>query len=211
MNEQHLLHRVDPWNDHRLPESFTHIDPLPGIAELIKVFRAHNCLRILDLGCGSGRYIIHLLNAGFQVWGADPAPGALQLARQWAASAEMPCALVQAAFRHPLPFASAVFDGLICSCFLHPSPPGAICHTVREAIRVVRKGGVLFLTVPERMDEEVEYVEIMHSAFAPTLRSKEGAPNTILSWDELQLPLNSLYILDIRKPYPGVRTILAVR
>ena len=34
--------------------------------------------RILDVGCGSGRNLVYLLRAGYQVFGVDPDPGSIQ-------------------------------------------------------------------------------------------------------------------------------------
>jgi tellurite methyltransferase len=42
--------------------------------------------RILDVGCGSGRNLVYLLRQGFEVFGVDSDPRALQAARHLAAS-----------------------------------------------------------------------------------------------------------------------------
>ena len=43
------------------------------------------CTKILDVGCGAGRNIYYFLKEGFNVFGADPDPNAVQIVRELAA------------------------------------------------------------------------------------------------------------------------------
>src|ERR1700722_14599631 len=43
-------------------------------------------MRILDAGCGAGRNLLYLLREGFEVFGADEDPLAIQAVRQLAAT-----------------------------------------------------------------------------------------------------------------------------
>src|SRR6476620_3004302 len=41
-------------------------------------------MRVLDVGCGSGRNLVYLLQSGYEVFGIDPDPVSIQTVRQLA-------------------------------------------------------------------------------------------------------------------------------
>ncbi|MGB7923099.1 MAG: methyltransferase domain-containing protein [Pyrinomonadaceae bacterium] len=67
--------------------------------------------RILDAGCGTGRHLKLLIDAGAHTIGLDFSQGMLEVARRNNPSA----LLVRADLQHPLPFAPARFDALLCA------------------------------------------------------------------------------------------------
>ena len=76
--------------------------------------------RILDVGCGSGRNLVYLLRAGYQVFGVDPEPGSIQAVQQLASrlAPDLPSAnfRVETIERSSLPDAFAdVVLGTACS------------------------------------------------------------------------------------------------
>ncbi len=98
--------------------------------------------RVLDGGCGRGDKVYALRRAGFDAVGIDFAPKTVHAVR--AAVPEIPiiCGDVRR-----LPFADASFDGYwslgVIEHFF-----GGYGRILREIRRVVRPGGVLFLTFP---------------------------------------------------------------
>ena len=59
-------------------------------------------------------------------------------------------------------------------------------ETIAELRRVLRNGGLLFLTVPSRLDEGVEHEEIEPGTYVPRSRTGEGVPHHVFSLEELQ-------------------------
>jgi SAM-dependent methyltransferase len=45
--------------------------PSPEILALVPAWQEAGCRRVLDAGCGVGRHLLPLAEAGFQVWGVD--------------------------------------------------------------------------------------------------------------------------------------------
>ena len=57
------------------------LKPNPELMGLIPGWQAAGCRRVLDAGCGVGRHLLPLLDAGFRVWGADCDAQVLKLLR----------------------------------------------------------------------------------------------------------------------------------
>jgi tellurite methyltransferase len=91
--------------------------------------------RILDAGCGSGRNAHYLLREGFDVYGVDENPRAVEAFEGHARLASLDA----------LPFADDYFDVVICSAVLHFARDDAHFEgMVSELFRVVRPGGLFF-------------------------------------------------------------------
>jgi 2-polyprenyl-6-hydroxyphenyl methylase/3-demethylubiquinone-9 3-methyltransferase len=126
------------WSD--LPE-----DPVPWDWErrralLLDAVRPGE--RVLDLGCGAGRFLAALEQAGAEPVGVEIAAEALERARRNVPGAEL--ALLEP--DGSLPLAHHSVDVVWCSEVLeHVADAGQLLH---EARRVLRPGGRLLVTVP---------------------------------------------------------------
>ncbi|MBI5521076.1 MAG: methyltransferase domain-containing protein [Desulfarculus sp.] len=102
---------------------------------------------LLDLGCGSGRMLGPLSEAGFApVAGLDCSPSMLGLARR--ACPDAPLVLADAS--QGLPLRSASFASIVSlhSSLIHLTRPGDPPRLLAEALRVLRPGGLLVLELP---------------------------------------------------------------
>ena len=98
--------------------------------------------RVLDLGCGAGRFVAALRDAGADPVGVELAQAALERARRNAPGADL--RLLEDDGSLPLEHASV--DLVWCSEVLeHVADTG---HLLLEARRVLRPGGRLLVTVP---------------------------------------------------------------
>jgi SAM-dependent methyltransferase len=98
--------------------------------------------RVLDLGCGAGRFVAALAAAGAEPVGVEIAEAALERARRNAPGADL--RLLEPDGSLPLEHASV--DLVWCSEVLEHVPDTA--HVLLEARRVLRPGGRLLATVP---------------------------------------------------------------
>jgi SAM-dependent methyltransferase len=98
--------------------------------------------RVLDLGCGAGRFVAALRDAGADPVGVEIAEGALARAREVAPGADL--RLLEA--DGSIPLAHGSVDLVWCSEVLEHVADGA--HLLQEARRVLRPGGRLLVTVP---------------------------------------------------------------
>src|SRR5271165_5693186 len=68
---------------HALVEQFGQIDIY--LFDQILRGRIQPGMRVLDAGCGSGRNLVHLMREGYEVFGADSDPRAIEEVRRLAA------------------------------------------------------------------------------------------------------------------------------
>jgi SAM-dependent methyltransferase len=117
-------------------------------------------MRILDAGCGTGRNLVYLLRAGFDVWATDRDAAAIEGVRRLAAS--LAPALAADRLRvEPVErasFADASFDVVVSSAVVHFAADHAHFDAmVDEMWRVLAPGGFLFVRLassigmPDRM------------------------------------------------------------
>jgi SAM-dependent methyltransferase len=98
--------------------------------------------RVLDLGCGAGRFVAALRSAGAEPIGVELAEAALERARRNAPGAD----LRRIAPDGSLPLEHGTVDLVWCSEVLEHVPDTA--HTLLEVRRVLRAGGRVLVTVP---------------------------------------------------------------
>ncbi len=105
-------------------------------------------MKILDAGCGEGRNLIYWLKEGYQVFGVDQNPTAIQMARTYAKTLQpnYDAFRFQVSQVEELPFHQGAFEALISSAVLHFAHNAK--HFLRqfdEMMRVLQPGGLLFL------------------------------------------------------------------
>lgn len=95
---------------------------------------------ILDVGCGSGRWVRRYAELGFHPTGLDATPGMLELARRQKTSAPL-----LSGEAHRLPFAGSSFDCVSDITVVQHIPYSTQPAALAEMVRVVRPGGALIL------------------------------------------------------------------
>lgn len=107
-------------------------------APMLALATAHGARRVLDLGCGEGRFCRMLAAKGLQSTGIDPTPSLIAAARQRDPQGDYHIAGAQ-----DLPFAANTFDLVVAYLSLIdiPNLPRALDQTVN----VLRPGGHLLI------------------------------------------------------------------
>lgn len=102
--------------------------------------------RLLDAGCGSGKYALPLRMRGFDVVALDVSLDALKTAEKRSAGRKLDIGLL-AGNAYQLPFSDGSFDVIWCYGVLQHLLSKERELAVLEFWRVLRKGGLLFLEV----------------------------------------------------------------
>ena len=103
--------------------------------------------RVLDAGCGDGRNLIYLLQRGFECYGVDSEPSAVDLIRQTAArlAPHLPSTNFAVADLTKLPYPDRRMHAVVCSAVLHFADDEAhFNQMVGELWRVLDRNGLLF-------------------------------------------------------------------
>jgi tellurite methyltransferase len=109
--------------------------------------RYDNSKKVLDVGCGGGRNLFYFLVNGFEVFGIDPDPRAIEEVKELsgaiAPNNSRDHFLVCSA--ENLSFEDASFDLIICSAVLHfAKSEQHFDNMLRAMFRVLKPGGYFF-------------------------------------------------------------------
>jgi SAM-dependent methyltransferase len=103
--------------------------------------------RVLDAGCGDGRNLIYLLQRGFECYGVDSEPMAIDVIRQTVArlAPDLPQTNFTVADLTNLPYPDGHMHVVVCSAVLHFAQDEAhLTAMVNEMWRVLARGGLFF-------------------------------------------------------------------
>ena len=104
-------------------------------------------MRVLDAGCGVGRNLVYLLQAGFEVFGADADAGSIAEVQSLAArlAPALPADNFRVESLEALTFPSQFADMVICSAVLHFALDDARFNAMlRGCWRVLKPSGLFF-------------------------------------------------------------------
>lgn len=102
---------------------------------------------ILDAGCGSGRNLVYFLRSGFDAFGIDRSPEAIEHVRAVATAGQpnIPLDHFRVGEIDVLPWPDRHVDAVICSAVLHfASDPVHFGRMIEELWRVLNPGGLFF-------------------------------------------------------------------
>lgn len=99
----------------------------------------------LDAGCGTGVYLKRFARLGLVPVGLEPAPGMIAIARR-----DNPGVRIEQGVITQLPFADASFDAVTAIEVLRYLHRADIRQAYAEMLRVLKPGGLLFVTLVNR-------------------------------------------------------------
>lgn len=120
-------------------------------------------MRVFDAGCGSGRNLVYLMRSGYDVFGIDADPAAIQSVRRLASSVGPQLASdnfrVEAIEQHTFPEAFA--DVVLSSAVLHFARDAEqFTGMLRGSWKVLKPGGVFFCRLASSIGMEQQVVAI---------------------------------------------------
>lgn len=134
---------------------------IPPVTELVREMGSADHVRVLDVGCGTGRTLHQLAIAHptMRLHGVDLSPAYIKKARQLLADvAELTLAVENA---EALPWADATFDAVTSVYMFHELPRNARRNVLREMFRVVRPGGLVVIEDSAQVSESPELADVL--------------------------------------------------
>lgn len=120
------------------------------IPRIVRLFKKKGVKKVLDLGCGSGRHTVYLAKHGFEVYGIDIAQKGIKITKNWLKEGKLKAKLKVGDIYKKLPFLDDFFDALISTQALHHNKIGNIRKLIKEIERILKPGGLIFITVSKR-------------------------------------------------------------
>ena len=197
-----------PWEEIYRREGRVLPEPFPILGEVVDSFRAHGCSLVLDIGCGSGRHVVHLAKHGFRSLGLDISPTGLRLAQAWMREEGYEPVFMLGDTRQPLPLRDGSIGGVLSTQVIHHARLAAVRLAIREIWRVLVPGGLAFVTVSGRKDRDLAFEEIEPGTFVPLAGPEAGLPHHIFTVEELRSEFEAYKVSDISVRAEGA--VLAV-
>jgi ubiquinone/menaquinone biosynthesis C-methylase UbiE len=102
--------------------------------------------RVLDVACGTGRFLEELASRGYRATGVDISPQMLEVARRRVERQSLVDGVGLGDAEH-LPFDSASFDGVTCMRLYHKVPSPIRVRMLKEVRRVGSGWAILFFAI----------------------------------------------------------------
>lgn len=186
------------WDELFKQEEFRWKEPYSRVIELAKLFKEKGFKKIYDLGCGTGRHLVYLAKEGFAVYGSDISETGLEYARRWLEQEELQAELKQSDMT-TLPYPDAFFDALISIFVIYHATLDNMRKAIAEIHRVLRSGGLAFLTFPSKRSYRYgQGEEIEKDTFIPNVGPDAGIPHHFSDKEEIELLLGDFKILEIK-------------
>ena len=149
----------------------------------LNIFGAYieNGNRVLDLGCGNGRLVELFKDKNIDYLGIDNSEKLIEIAKT-----KYPNARFQSVDALKLPFPDNYFDKIFSIAVLHHIPSSELRHQfIQEAIRVLRPGGVLIITVWDLWRRSTSIGLIIRFAFSKIFgKSKLDFKDIFVPWQK---------------------------
>lgn len=170
-----------PWEKIYTQDGRVFTEELPALKEIVERFSQRGFRQVLDLGCGNGRHVVALAALGFKVIGLDISRTGLDLTRQWLEEERLSARLLQADTRHPLPLLNNTVEGLFSTQVIHHARRAEVLLAIAEIHRVLKPGGLAFVTVPCRSRSHRPSQKIEKYTYLPLDGPETGLPHHIFS------------------------------
>ena len=117
----------------------------PEIPKLTALLKENRLMRVLDIGCGTGRHAAYLALNGFDVHGFDISSSALTQAKELLSEKSLVADLRIADMFDQFPYPHSFFDAVIATRVIQHGYVADILRVAGEMNRVLARGGYMFI------------------------------------------------------------------
>jgi len=190
-------------------------EPHPDMEKISDLFKEKGVKRVLDLGCGTGRHIVYLSKKGFEVYGMDASPKALEMAKKWLIEVNEKAELHLDRMEHKFPFKDKYFDAVISIQVIHHNLMKDIIFTVEEIERILKSKGLIFITFPKlsasSSKNNWKLNKIESGTYIPQSGKEKGLPHHFFTLEEINQVFSSFNLLEIYIDKTNHRAIIGFK
>ncbi len=172
-------------------------DPHLEANKIAELFKKKKMSRILDLGSGGGRHTVYLASRGFDTYGLDSSPAGLTYTISTLSKKRLTAHLTLHDMA-TLPYDDEYFDAVISVQVIHHNKLEGIKNTIKEITRVLRNGGLIWITMPVSKNEpSKKQKEIEPGTFIPLDGREMGLPHHYFKMEEISSLFLGFSIIDL--------------
>jgi len=123
------------------------------LESVVGILKKNKVETVLDLGCGVGRNLIPLVKQEFSVSGIDYAPEAIKQTSEILKKENLKAQLIEGDIYKILPYKNDFFDAVISVQVIQHAYEKDILKALKEIYRVLKPGGLIFITVCGRISK----------------------------------------------------------
>lgn len=190
------------WNE--LHKGSTSLSPIQDfILELTTFFKGNNVQNVLDLACGTGQYLIHLLKKGFSVQGLDISEEAINIVRNLMEAQNFNAKLFVGSMFERFPHEDDYFDALICIRALNHGTIEQIRACIKEIERVLKPEGLIFMTVRKKGSKRkrLPFRELSRRTYIPLEGAEKGIIHYLFNRKILRTEFRHFQIIYLKTVY----------
>ncbi len=207
-----MTNEITGWEEAYRKRPSGSYEPHQDAESLDRLFRQHNVRRILDLGCGDGRHLVHFARRGYEMFGLDYAPTAIRLAEEWLEREGLSAELIDCDMS-AVPWPEDFFDAVLCVQVINHHCIKGIRRTISEIYRVLRAGGWLFLAVGTRRPSNPAArgmcVEVEPNTYVRLEGHEKGVPHHHFDMQEMKEEFSRFGIVDLHPDRRNYTCMLA--
>lgn len=141
---------------------------------------------ILDLGCGSGRHVIHLARNNIRVYGIDSSSAALEECKKWLQNEHLTAELKKGDIFNRLPFPKNFFDAVISIKSMHHNTLPKIKNLMLEIEKILKPKGYFLIETPATHERKEKAIFLEKNTIAPIEGREKGLPHYIFTENSLK-------------------------
>lgn len=143
--------------------------------------------KALDIGCGTGKYLLFLEQQGFQVTGIDASPTATEMTKQ-VVSKE---AIIYCENMYTFDYPQDNYDLVLSISTLHHGYKEQVQATVQRIYKSLVQGGKVFITLPNIEASKSwktfkDQTELAAGTYAPNTGPETGLPHSFYTEQEVR-------------------------
>ena len=159
------------------------------IPSFLKFMQAHEfkIKKVLDIGCGNGKYLVFLKSLGFEIEAIDSSPTAVEMTKE----AMGDDSDIQVANMYEYNFPKEKYDLIISIAVIHHGLKEQVHEAIKKIYSALLPGGYFFITLPDNEGSAhwvtmTENEEIAPGTRVPLTGPEKGLPHSSFTKEEIK-------------------------